>query len=87
MKTAKFLLLLAAGFASLCLNAQTLKVKGTITDGSNGETVPFATVVVKGSSAWTTSDADGKYAIDAPANGVLSVECLGYVGREVAVNG
>lgn len=87
MKTAKFLLLLAAGFASLCLNAQTLKVKGTITDGSNGETVPFATVVVKGASAWTTSDADGKYAIDAPANGILSVECLGYVGREVAVNG
>lgn len=87
MKTAKILLLLAAGFASLCLNAQTLKVKGTITDGSNGETVPFATVVVKGSSAWTTSDADGKFAIDAPANGVLSVECLGYVGREVSVNG
>ena len=87
MKTAKFLLLLAAGFASLCLNAQTLKVKGTITDGSNSEPVPFATVVVKGTSVWTTSDAEGKYAIDAPANGVLSVESLGFVSQEVAVNG
>lgn len=87
MKTAKFLLLLAAGFASLCLSAQTLKVKGTVTDGSNGDPVPFASVVVKGTSIWTTSDADGKYSIDAPATGVLSVECLGYLGQEIAVNG
>ena len=87
MKTAKFLLLFAAGLASLCLSAQTLKVKGTVTDGSSSEPVPFATLVVKGTSIWTTSDAEGKYAIDAPASGVLSVECLGYVSQEVPVNG
>jgi hypothetical protein len=81
MKTAKLLLLLAAGFASLCLNAQSLKVQGTIKDGSNGEPVPFASLVVKGTSVWTTSDADGQYSFVAPANGVISVECLGYVSQ------
>ncbi len=87
MKTAKLLLLLAAGFASLCLNAQSLKVQGTIKDGSNGEPVPFASLVVKGTSVWTTSDADGQYSFVAPANGVISVECLGYVSQEIAING
>ena len=87
MKTAKLLLLLAAGFASLCLNAQSLKVQGTIKDGSNGEPVPFASLVVKGTSVWTTSDADGQYSFTAPANGVISVECLGYVSQEIAING
>lgn len=87
MKTAKLLLLLAAGFASLCLNAQSLKVQGTIKDGSNGEPVPFASLVVKGTSVWTTSDADGQYSFTAPANGVIAVECLGYVSQEIAING
>ena len=78
MKSLKRLLLLLPLFAALSLNAQNVTVKGTITDGSNGDPIPFASVVVKGMTTWTTSDADGNYSIDAPASATLTVACLGY---------
>ena len=87
MKFNQFILSLVVGFAALNAGAQNLTVKGTVTDGSNGEPVPFASIVVKGTSVWTTTDADGKYAVESPANGVLSVDILGYVSEEVAVGG
>ena len=85
MKAYKCMLLLLSVFTALNLNAQNLTVKGTITDGSNGDPIPFATVVVKGMTTWTTTDADGKYTIDAPSNGTLSVACLGYTDMEIAI--
>ena len=85
MKFNQFILSLVVGFAALNAGAQNLTVKGTVTDGANGEPVPFASIVVKGTSVWTTTDADGKYALEAPANGVLSVDILGYVSEEVAI--
>lgn len=66
------MLLLLSVFTALNLNAQNLTVKGTITDGSNNDPIPFATVVVKGMTTWTTTDADGKYTIDAPSNGTFA---------------
>ena len=87
MKAYKILLLLISGFVAWNVSAQNLTVKGQITDGSNGDPVPYATVVVKGMTMWTTSDADGRYEIDAPGTGTLSIECLGYEGVEVAING
>ena len=87
MKAYKCLLLFLSVFTALNLNAQNLTVKGTITDGSNGDPIPFATVVVKGMTTWTTSDAEGKYAIDTPTDGILSVACLGYMDVEIAVSG
>ena len=87
MKTTKLLLLFLSGFAALGLQAQNLTVKGTITDGATGDPVPFASVVVKGTGAWTTSDAEGHYTVEAPATATLSVESLGYVSAAVAVDG
>ena len=87
MKDKKLFLFLLAGLMALSVNAQNLTVKGTITDGTSGDPVPFASVVVKGTGAWTTSDADGHYSVESPANGVLSVESLGYISLEVAVDG
>jgi TonB-linked SusC/RagA family outer membrane protein len=87
MKAKLLFLSLLSGFAALSVNAQTLTVKGKITDGSNGDPVPFASVVVKGTGAWTASDAEGHYTVEAPANGTLSVESLGYISAEIAVSG
>ncbi len=87
MKAKLLFLSLLSGFAALSVNAQTLTVKGKITDGSNGDPVPFASVVVKGTGAWTASDAEGHYTVEAPANGTLSVESLGYISAEIAVAG
>ena len=87
MKFSKFLLSLAVGFLALNAGAQNKTVTGTVTDGENGEPVPFASIVVKGTSNWTTTDIDGKYSVEAPSNGILSVEILGYASQEVAVDG
>ena len=87
MKANKIFLFLLSGLAALTVNAQNLTVKGTITDGASGDPVPFASVVVKGTGAWCTSDADGNFSVEAPATATLSVESLGYVSAEVAVNG
>ena len=87
MKLYKILLSLSVGFLALSASAQNRTVTGTVTDGASGDPVPFASIVVKGTSNWTTSDLDGKYAVAAPANGILSVEILGYVSQEVAVDG
>ena len=85
MKFNQFIISLLVGFGALSASAQNLTVKGSVTDGTNGEPIPFASVVVKGTSVWTTTDAEGKYAVEAPANGILSVDFLGYVSAEVAV--
>jgi len=85
MKLYKFLLSLSVGLLALSASAQNRTVTGTVTDGENGDPVPFASIVVKGTSNWTTTDLDGKYAVSAPANGVLSVEIIGYVSQEVAI--
>ena len=87
MKTLKFFLFLLSGLVAWNASAQNLTVKGTVTDGSNGDPVPYTTVVVKGQTMWTTTDQDGKFELQTPANGVLSVESLGYVGVEIPVNG
>ena len=87
MKAKHLFLFFLAWSAALSLNAQNLTVKGTITDGSNGDPVPFASVVVKGTGEWTTSNAEGHYTVNAPASGTLSVESLGYLSVEVAVGG
>ena len=68
--------------------AQNIEVTGTITDASNGEAVPGATIQLVGSQTnYGYSDALGNYFISVPKNGLLAVSCMGYVTQEVAVNG
>ena len=88
MKKVKVLfMMMALSFAALTAAAQNIAVKGTITDATDGSPVPFASVVVKGTSVWTTTQNDGTYFIESPSHGVLSVSLLGYITQEVAVEG
>lgn len=75
-----------AGTAAVTAAQQNMTVKGVITD-SNGIPVIGAGVMVKGTSNGTTTDIDGNFSIDVPANAVLEVSCIGYKTIEVAVNG
>ena len=86
MKKTAILVFLTLCLAAFQLSAQNISVKGKITDAASGETVPFATIVVKGTNSWTTTDADGNYSLQAPANGVLSVAILGYAAVEEPIN-
>lgn len=87
MKQIKLFLIAVMCFVAGQAFAQNITVKGTVTDASTGEPVPYASVVVKGTSTWATASADGDFSIEAPANATISVALLGYTQTEVAVGG
>lgn len=87
MKKAKTLLCTLLALVAVSLSAQDLTVSGTVKDASNGEAIPFASVLVKGTASGVSSDAEGFYSISAPASAVLQFSAIGYEAQEVAING
>ena len=71
----------------LVLSAQNIQVRGTVTDASNGETIPAASIILKGTSQGVMADAQGNYTISVPRNGALVFSTIGYKTAEVAVDG
>ncbi len=61
-------------------------VTGKVLD-EDGEPLPGASIVVKGTSTGTTTDFDGNYTINANTGDVLVVSYIGFTTKEVAVNG
>lgn len=75
-------------FSLICqvqfVSAQTRTISGTITDKDDGMPLPGVTVIVKGSSASTVTDANGKYSIRLPESGTtLIFTFVGFKPREV----
>ena len=64
--------------------AQQLQVTGTVKDLA-GQPVAGATILVQGSTAGTTSNADGSYVIAVPAQGTLLVSFIGYQSQQIPV--
>lgn len=88
MKKIKSILLifLLVSTVNLAL-AQVGKVKGVVTETISNETVPFATVSLKGTTVSASTDAMGSYEIDAPSDGVLIFSFIGLKTVEVQING
>ena len=66
--------------------AQEAQVTGTITSVT-GERLPGVTVQVRGATTTVTTDANGKYTIAAPSDGVLLFALIGYKGAARTVGG
>ncbi len=63
-------------------------VEGTVTDESNGETIPGVNILVKDSNIGTVTDIEGNYKITVPdESSILTFSYIGYSTQEVAVNG
>ena len=63
-------------------------VTGTVTDGTTGEALIGATVVVTGTSNGTTTDFDGKFSISvADDASTLTVSYIGYQTQTVSIAG
>ncbi len=63
------------------------KISGTVTDASNGSTLPGVSIVVKGTLTGTVTDVDGKYSIEVPDEfSVLVFSFIGYEKVEVLAN-
>lgn len=61
-------------------------VKGKITD-KEGMPLPGATVLIKGTQTAVSTDLDGNFVIDAPADATLIISYVGFTTQEVAVAG
>ncbi|MGX1930995.1 SusC/RagA family TonB-linked outer membrane protein [Flagellimonas sp. 2504JD4-2] len=64
-----------------------VSVSGTVND-SNGQPLPGANIVEKGTTNGTQTDFDGNFTIDVlDQNAVLVISYIGYSTKEVALNG
>ncbi|MFN8357855.1 MAG: TonB-dependent receptor [Spirosomataceae bacterium] len=63
-----------------------LPITGTVAT-SKGEALPGVSILVKGTTKGTVSNADGSFRIDAQNGDVLVLSFIGYQTKEVAVNG
>jgi TonB-dependent SusC/RagA subfamily outer membrane receptor len=87
MKRIKVLLSMLLLSAGLMASAQTISVRGVVKDSSTGESIPAASVIVKGTSNGTITDNDGNYTISVASDASLVVSSIGYRTQEVAVEG
>jgi TonB-linked SusC/RagA family outer membrane protein len=61
-------------------------VKGKVTDSDKGEPIPGASIVLKGGTRGTTTDANGAYTISVPTpNSVLVFSFVGFEKQEITV--
>ncbi|QJW89490.1 carboxypeptidase-like regulatory domain-containing protein [Spirosoma taeanense] len=76
---------LLIGWGPSTTNAQTT-INGRVTDAATGEGIPFASIAVKGTTAGTTSNADGRYSLRLTQTAdSLQVLSLGYATRSYAI--
>ncbi|WP_276496379.1 SusC/RagA family TonB-linked outer membrane protein [Pontibacter litorisediminis] len=59
-------------------------IRGTVTD-DGGTPLPGVTVVVKGTTRGTSTDASGNFTLSVPANATLVLSFIGFQTQEVAV--
>ena len=84
MKNAILHIIFLAVLGALSVQSQTGFVIGTINDGEFNDILPFANVIVKGSSTGTTSDFDGKYTLEVEEGTyTLVFSYLGYQTKEI----
>ncbi len=67
--------------------AQEIQVRGKVTQADGNTSLPGVSVVVKGTTLGTTTDADGIYSINVPdANSTLVFSFIGFVPVEASLN-
>jgi TonB-linked SusC/RagA family outer membrane protein len=82
----KKLLFTSLCFLLLCLtqvHAQNRTVTGTVTAKDDGLPIPGVTVIVKGTTLGTQTNAAGKFSLSVPANATLTFKFIGYTTVEM----
>ncbi len=83
LRPPKLLLIVILALFQVMAFAQN-RVSGTVSD-ANKQTLAGVSVLVKGSTTGTTTDANGSYNISVPANGTLVFSFIGYTSKEFLV--
>ncbi len=83
-KTTWTLCMIALSFCSTIF-AQEVTVQGKVTDADGSAPLPGVSIVVKGTTKGTTTDAQGKYRLSATPNAALVFSFVGYTPQEISV--
>ena len=67
--------------------AQQTEVGGTVTSSDDGTPLPGVSIVLKGTSTGTVTDADGNFSLNVPNDGILIFSFIGFQEQEVPING
>jgi TonB-linked SusC/RagA family outer membrane protein len=79
-----FLILTIGVLSTSMLQGQTLK--GVVTDGISGETLPGAGIIIVGTTQGTVTNIDGEYTLSlAPGTSNISFRFLGYVPETIEI--
>ena len=81
----KLLLLFSGLLLTTSLFAQQRTLTGIVTDASNGDPLPGATVVVKGTASGTATDINGTFQLKASPGDNLVFSFIGYQNIEVTI--
>ncbi len=81
----RILLLLVSCVFAFQVYAQEIQVTGKVSDAKDGQSLPGATVQVKGTTVGTLTDLDGKYSIKVKSGATLSFSFIGYNAQEVTI--
>lgn len=74
-------------FCPLWLSAQRISISGNVSDAA-GEPLAGVTVIEKGTTRGSTSDANGHFSINVErADAVLTFSCLGFTTQDVSLRG
>ncbi|MDT0677574.1 SusC/RagA family TonB-linked outer membrane protein [Autumnicola musiva] len=68
------------------IQAQEIEVSGTVSS-VNGETVPGVNIFVQGTNRGAVTNMEGEYSIEVEPDAVLVFSSIGYVTKEISVNG
>jgi len=70
------------------VQAQTVRITGTITSSEDGMPLPGVSILVKGTTIGSATDANGKYELNVPTNAqTLTISFIGYVAQELPISG
>jgi TonB-linked SusC/RagA family outer membrane protein len=70
---------------ALPLLAQDIAVSGKVTSSEDGSTLPGVNITVKGTSRGTSTNAEGTFQLNAPANSTLVFSFIGFTTQEIAI--
>ena|SRR5699024_5009356 len=79
------LMILFVVFVTLGLFAQQKTVKGQVVDTNSNRPIYEASIQVKGTTNFTTTDRDGKFELNLNDKDVLEIQHLSYNTKEVLV--
>ena len=85
MSTYKYFMSAALLLVSMMMSAQQSRISGKVVD-DEGQPLPGASVLVKGTKTGANADADGNYSLTADASATLEFSFIGYETKTVQVN-